>query len=141
MKETLKYLDEIIEKYDLKKKSRKRELIYNRQYFSYFCIKVLSFTYTRTGSLINQSHCTVIYSVGQVNNAIEMNDEIFQSSTYSIYNELSNCPISTDTQSPIEGNENVFLTLINRLFEVKDMADVSCLKAYVNENINPKTLK
>jgi len=141
MKEILKYLDEIIEKYDLKNKSRKRELVYNKQYFSYFCIKVLSFTYTRTGSLINQSHCTVIYSVGQVNNAIEMNDEIFHSTTYSIYNELSNCPIPTDTQRLVEGNENVFLTLINRLFEVKDMEDVEDLKAYVNENINPKMLK
>jgi len=79
--------------------------------------------------------------VGQVNNAIEMNDEIFHSSTYSIYNELSNCPIPKDTKSPIEGNENVFLTLINRLFEVKDMEDVEGLKAYVNQNINPKMLK
>ena len=136
MKETLKYLDEIIEKYDLKKKSRKREHLYKRQYISWFCVKVLSFTYEITADLIGyKDHTSPLYNCNNVDNWFELKDEMFLSIIFDIENDLAGCPI------PKKSNENVFLTLINRLFEVKDMEDVEGLKAYVNENINPKMLK
>lgn len=139
MKETLKYLDEIIEKYDLKNKSRKREIVMKRQYFAYFCFTNLSMNPNDIAIKLNQDRCTMSHSVKMASNLIFQNDKVWHENVNEIRNDLSECPLFKFRSIP---TLKAFTTqIINRLFEVKSMEDVEGLKSYVNANINPKMLK
>ena len=133
---TKEYLEQIVEKYGLQVKNRQRELVYQRFAFCYFA-RSLGYTLATIAKLINRDHSTVDNALNQAQNLLDVNDSLYAECTYLLQLELEQCP------KPIQKNkkENPFLTLINRLFEAKDMNDIQALKEFVNENINPKKIK
>lgn len=130
-----KYLEGIVDKYGLHFKDRQRELVYQRFAFCYYA-RSLGYPLATIGKFINRGHATVIHALEQAQNLLDINDPLYAECTYYLQLDLELCP------KPIRKRkkENPFVTLINRLFEARDMQDIEALKAFVNENINPKKL-
>lgn len=144
MKETEDYLKQIVKRYNLKDKTRERPVVFNRQYFCYYC-KNIGLTQQRIGALLGRynykgdpDHTLAGHGYKACKNALETKDSLFINSVQEIAKELNLCPSPKNTKLNIP--KSPFLTVINRIFEARDMADVEALKAYINENINPNKL-
>ncbi len=131
---------DIVKKYDLRNKSREQEYVFKRHYFCYF-MRTLGYTFEEIGKYLNKGHATIINSVNMANDLIEYKDDKFSRVVYELEHELNEVDLVPVWRSNTKKKESVFLTLINRLFEARDMEDVEALKSFVNENINPKYLK
>ena len=131
-------IQEIVKKYDLKNKSREHDYVYRRHYFCSY-LRSMGYTYQQIAKILNKHHASAMHSVRKYNELKE--DTYFQTIVYDIEYDLIDAdimPLFTDKRSR---SENVFLKLINRLFECRDMQDVESLKGFVNENINPNMLR
>ena len=133
-------IKDIIKKYDLMHKSREQEYMFKRHYFCYF-LRTLGYTFEEIGRILNKNHATIINSVKMANDLMEYKDDKFSRVVYKLEHELNEVDLVPVWKLNTEKKESVFLTLINRLFEARDMADIEALKSFANENINPDYLK
>lgn len=61
---------------DLKKISRKREVVYKRQMAMYFMVNYTTDTYLEIGQFFGKDHTTVIYGKDLVREQIELDDNV-----------------------------------------------------------------
>lgn len=82
------YLTIIINSYGLRTKSRKRELLYLRYEFLYYCVKHLGLTLKYAGELIGKNHATVINAIKQRGWLIDTHDSEYKYLTNDIKTDL-----------------------------------------------------
>jgi len=70
----------IIDKADLYKKSRHREIVEARQLAIYIRIELQLMTTTQSAKLYNRDHCTALWALKQVN-ALYKTDKVFRGKT------------------------------------------------------------
>jgi chromosomal replication initiator protein len=67
---------DLINKYDLSTRSRKREVSYPRHYMAFYMYRKLGLTTTLTATLLGRDHATILHSCKVVNDL--ENDKYFQ---------------------------------------------------------------
>jgi len=129
----------IVNMFDLKNKSRENRYKWNRQSLMYH-LRQLGYTLQEIAKFINVHHATVVHGINRYNELQDVMDSEFQASIYQIEQSLNDLELKPVWVVKKEKKENVFVTLINRIFEAKDMGDIESIKAFINENINPNKL-
>lgn len=61
---------------DIKKITRKREVVYKRQMAMYFLVNYTTETYLEIGQFFGKDHTTVIYGKDMVRNQIELDESV-----------------------------------------------------------------
>lgn len=77
--DALYMLSKVVEKYDLKKVSRKRELVFKRHYFNWFCYSnfMTKITLQKIGGLVGKDHASVLHSMKVSENLLLTRDSLF----------------------------------------------------------------
>lgn len=89
-------LEQIADKYGLKAKSRKRELVSRKHFFSWFCYCVLNMTAEATISLTShENHSSAIHSSKETIKHRETGDKVFASEVADIKKDLETIKIIT----------------------------------------------
>lgn len=143
---TIESLVEIINKYDLRRKRRFPDLCNKRFAFSYHAYHKLNLSYPQIAILLEkEDHVTIMHAVKRAIEHTENKNIAYAQHTWEIRRDLEKITFPVKKERKTNQNyklkENPFVTLINRLFEARDMQDIEALKAFVNENINPEKLK
>lgn len=111
-------LKKVVDKYELNKKSRKRELVFKRHYFNWFCYSnfMTKISLQKIGRLVNVDHSTVINSMKVVDDLLSTRDELFlqviqeiEMDLNYICNELQGS-IRTNAKQILDKNKNRFNT-------------------------------
>jgi hypothetical protein len=139
---TDKYLQGVVKRFDLKNKTRQQNYVWNRQYFCYY-VKSLGLSQQRIGALLGRynykgqaDHTLAGHCIKKCKELLELKDAEFINSIQEISKDLSGCPNTSNVH--VVTPNSPFLNIINRIFEARDMEDIESLKAYINENIEPK---
>jgi hypothetical protein len=81
-----KELIQLVDKYNLKERNRKRNVVYQRQFMMYELSKYC--TLSETGRILNISHCTVIYGIRQHKQWMEAQDADYLKAIDDIYMDI-----------------------------------------------------
>jgi len=138
-KEQDERIEELVETFDLTKKSRKNKHKWNR-YALMRHLRELGYTYQSIGDFLNRNHATIISGIRRYYEMQDTLDTEFLASIYEIEENLRMLYLRPVWFVREKKKENVFLTLINSIFEAKEMDDVEEIKTFINENINPNKL-
>lgn len=107
-------LKKVVDKYELDKKSRKRELVFKRHYFNWFCYSnfMTKISLQKIGRLVNKDHASVLHSMKVVEDLLSTRDELFldviqelEMDLNFICNELQGS-IRTNAKSEMDKNKN-----------------------------------
>lgn len=80
---------ELIERDNLKTKSRKREIVYRRHYMMYF-LRHCGFTFAQVGKVFDTDHSRAIYGYNCHVNMIHVNDKVYKTQINEYTKELQN---------------------------------------------------
>jgi hypothetical protein len=112
----------LIEKHDLKNKTRKREVLHKRTYLM-SQLKILGCTFEHIGILFEKDHSTVVYSVNRHKKFISTGDKLYKSDVAAIKEEYR-CL-----------NDNVVSNIYDDILSASDYEDLLIIKRKIHEQV------
>ena len=91
---------EVVNKYDLKRKCRKHEVLYPR-YYIYSLLRNANYSLSAIGRIFDKDHASVLHGIRMHQNFSELNDKLYIELTERVREEIVVQPQSVDLKQEI----------------------------------------